>query len=241
MQISLSESDKQRFGIVTAKVNLDADDDLSAVLAWCAENSTEMLIARVPTDQIALVQAMETAGFFLTDALVYFRKKKIVDEPINLPEGYSWRAANSDDSAAVGALAGTTFGGYSGHYHADLKLNKLDCDRVYTSWAANSCRDKQLADTVILITKEQEIAAFATMKQAGGYMCEGVLSGVSPVHQGKSLYQALLGIAQNWAIGQSYTQMIVSTQVTNLTVQKAWCRQGFEPHKSFYTFHKWFK
>jgi hypothetical protein len=23
-------------------------------------------------------------------------------------------------------------------------------------------------------------------------------------------------------------------------VQKVWCRQGFEPSKSYYTFHKWF-
>ena len=34
--------------------------------------------------------------------------------------------------------------------------------------------------------------------------------------------------------------MVLSTQVTNLAVQKVWSRLGFEPSRSYYTFHLWF-
>jgi len=183
---------------------------------------------------------MEHAGFFLTDTLVYFRKKHVNYPAFNLSSGYSWRLATPADADAVEYLAKQTFVGYSGHYHADQKLDIKDCDLVYSSWATNSCKDKSLADAVILIFKEAELAAFATLKKVEEYMCEGVLFGVGPKHQGKGLYDALMNLAQQWAIEAHYSQMIVSTQITNLAVQKVWCRHGFEPFKSYYTFHKWF-
>jgi hypothetical protein len=34
--------------------------------------------------------------------------------------------------------------------------------------------------------------------------------------------------------------MLISTQITNVAVQKVWTRLGFEPSRSYYTFHKWF-
>ena len=34
--------------------------------------------------------------------------------------------------------------------------------------------------------------------------------------------------------------MIVSTQINNYTVQRAWVRLGFLHYRSFYTLHKWF-
>jgi len=240
MRISLSELVRLRFGFVTAKVNLVAGDDLAEALDWCEKNRAEFLIARLPTDQIQMVQAMERAGFMLSDTLVYFRKKNLETIASDLPTGYSWRLAQTGDHAEVEELAMKTFAGYTGHYHADSKLKKIDSDLVYSSWAANSCVDKQLADAVILIENDQKIAAFATVKKVETYMSEGILFGVAPEHQGKSLYAALMSLAQQWSTNATLSQMIVSTQITNLAVQKVWCRQGFEPHQSFYTFHKWF-
>jgi hypothetical protein len=240
MKITLSELDEMRFGVITAKMNFECDDNLNEVIDWCMEKNTKFLIVRISTEHINLVQEMERNDFMLTDTLVYFRNKKIEKTLINLPDGYSWRLANLNDADEVEILATQTFVGYKGHYHADQNLAKKDCDLVYSSWAANSCKNKILADAVILILKGQEIAAFATLKKVEDYMCEGVLFGVAPNHQGKNLYSSLMDLAQQWALNNSFCQMSVSTQITNLAVQKVWCRQGFEPHKSFYTLHKWF-
>lgn len=240
MNISLSAIDKSRFGITTAKIQLDGDEAVPEINAWCDTNSVEMLIARCRCDDIGLVQKLEKDGFFLTDTLVYYRKKALLASANFLKDGYSMRLAMPADAAAVGQLAKVTFAGYTGHYHADPRLAVADADAVYSSWAASSCDSAAVADQVILIEHAGKIVAFATVKKVESYMMEGVLFGVSPEHQGRSLYGALMLLSQNWAIDHQFTQMIVSTQVTNLAVQKVWCRQGFEPLKSFYTFHKWF-
>lgn len=43
-----------------------------------------------------------------------------------------------------------------------------------------------------------------------------------------------------WCLDNSMKEMVVSTQITNLAVQKVWVRLGFEPYRFYYTFHKWF-
>jgi len=46
--------------------------------------------------------------------------------------------------------------------------------------------------------------------------------------------------ALRWFEARGRSRMLISTQITNVAVQKVWIRLGFEPSKSYYTFHKWF-
>jgi hypothetical protein len=46
--------------------------------------------------------------------------------------------------------------------------------------------------------------------------------------------------AMAWLAARGRTRMVVSTQITNLAVQKVWARLGFEPSSSYYTLHRWF-
>lgn len=240
MIYTLSNIDQQRFGVVTAKTLLTNEDDVIALIEKSKIDQVDFLITRVATNDLALVQELEKMGFFLVDTLIYYVKRKIQSYQGALPEGYVVRFATPDDGNDVEQLALETFKDYQGHYHSDHKLKKEDCDLVYSSWAANSCRDKSVADAVILIEKDHELAAFATLKVNSQHEFEGVLFGVSPKHQRKGLHMSLMKLSQNWGVN-SFEQMITSTQITNILVQRNWCRQGFEPNKSYYTFHKWFK
>jgi GNAT superfamily N-acetyltransferase len=239
--IALSELDRLRFGHVTAKVDVDAGDNIESILADCIAKRVQLLIARCSTLHLDKVQEMEQLGFFLTDTLVYYRKKSISARSLELPEDFSVRPAGPQDAAEVEKLAARSFQGYHGHYHADPRLDRMHCDEVYSSWAANSCGAGGFCDHMMLITsvRKDEIAAFATLKRHSDAEFEGVLFGVDPAYQGKGLYGQLIDLSQQWGIENRFTRMIVSTQVTNMAVQKAWCRQGFEPFKSLYTLHKW--
>lgn len=240
MDISLSPLDLERFGVTTAKAALNADDRAPDVAAWCRAKTVQMLIARVPTTAVTLVQQLEQQGAFLTDTLLYYSRKQLSADAATLPDGYRWRLATAADAEEVATLAALTFTGYAGHYHADHRLDQAAADAVYADWAANSCRNPNVADAVLLIEHHGALIAFATLKDRGEALLEGVLFGVHPEHQGRRLYQALMQQAQHWGSQHGYTAMTVSTQVVNLAVQKVWCRLGFEPSSSYYTFHQWF-
>jgi hypothetical protein len=239
MEINLSSIDRERFGINIAKVNIDAGDSIEQLCSKAQFLNVQLLIVRMPTEQIALAQDIESKGAFLADTLVYFQKKKIDKYECILPLGYQLSEAEPGDADDVGQAAAESFKGYYGHYHADRFLNREDCDAVYSSWAKNSCKKEGLADKVLLIKKGNEIAAFATLKTVNTIDFEGVLFGVTPSHQGKGLYLTLMQQSQNWGLQNGKRRLLTSTQINNVTVQKSWCRVGMEPLNSFYTFHLW--
>lgn len=241
--INLSSLDKERFGFNIAKVSVEAGDSINNIIRDCLDQQVDMLIARCPAEEIHLVQQLEAEGFFLTDTLVYFQNKKpetFVSTSLQLAAPYTWSLASADDSQAVGQVAAKAFANFSGHYHSDTRLEKSDADLVYSSWAENSCTIANVADVVFLIRHQEIPVAFLTAKKINSETCEIVLNGVDPAHQQYGLYNALISLTKNWAMENGMKNILVSTQITNVAPQKVWCRHGFEPLKSFYTFHKWF-
>lgn len=240
MNIVLSPIDQERFGVVIAKSNIVPGVDLGALLAWNRVHAVRMLIARCDTSHIALVHEMERESFELMDTLVYFQRNVFGLTRVALPPGLQWRMAEAGDADHVERCALAAFKGYMGHYHADSRLDPADADLVYSSWAASSCRSRGVADAVFLMCQQKRICAFLTLKRHDAEHAEIVLNAVDPSMQGHGLYSALVGLANNWCVEQKVARLLVSTQINNTAPQKVWCRHGFEPSKSIYTFHKWF-
>lgn len=239
--ITLSDLDQERFGHVTAKVQVGERDDLGSILAECADRRVELLIARCATGHLAKVQAMERLGFFLTDTLVYYRKEQVSRSSLELPEAFRTRCAQPEDAPEMERVAGRVFHGYLGHYHADPRLDTARCDEVYSSWAANSCSGGDFCTEMILITAAATgaIAGFAALKRRDDAEFDGVLFGVDPAFQRQGLFDQLLELSQRWGIEHGFARMLYSTQLTNVPVQRTLCRRGFEPLRSTYTLHKW--
>jgi GNAT superfamily N-acetyltransferase len=240
MNYVISKIDWQRFGVRTAKASLERGDSVSELIQKSKRDQVRFLIIRVPTNQIDLTKQLEKEGAFIVDTLVYYVKNKVELYSDKIANDYIIRLATLEDADSLERIALETFQDYKGHYHADHNLKKVDCDLVYSSWAANSCKEKNVADAVLLIVKSDEIAAFATIKVKAEKEIEGVLFGVSPAHRYQGLHLHLMKASQNWAVSNGYFSMITSTQITNTVVQKNWTRLGFELESSFYTFHKWF-
>lgn len=235
----LSPLDTDRWKAVTAKASEITPENLPGALAFCREQKVAFLIARCATTELAAAQAMEREGFQLMDTLVYFSRDLARGVPED-PGQVSVRELRSGESGAVRQVASRSFSGYLGHYHADPRLDRRQCDETYTDWAERSCLFREVADEVLVATIDASIVAFATMRFNSAEEGEGVLFGVAPEAQGRGIYRSLMIGGMQWCRTRSRARMVVSTQVTNVAVQKVWTRLGFEPSKSDFTFHKWF-
>jgi GNAT superfamily N-acetyltransferase len=237
--VNLSPLDTARWKIATAKASSVTAEALPALLAYCRSHGVGFLIARCPTSDLAAARAMEHAGFELMDTLAYF--SRALDDA--LPRGagaIGVRAAASGEHRAVKGVASRAFAGYFGHYHADPRLDRRQCDELYADWAERSCLSREVADQVLVATLAGEIVAFLTLRLNDDDAGEGVLFGVAPEAQGRGISRELMMGAMRWFKEQARSRMLISTQITNIAVQKVWSRLGFEPSKSYYTFHKWF-
>jgi GNAT superfamily N-acetyltransferase len=237
MTIAHSPLETERFGVRAARGSIASAGDLDEALAFCRAEQVRFLVARTPTVELALAQRMEKLGFLIMDTLVHY--VRAVSTPFDMTRAeLRIGPLEAGEEEAVAEIAATAFARYSGHYHADPQLPKTRCDEAYLSWAKRSCT-REAADVVLLARVGATPAAFATMERRGAD-AEGVLFAVAPAHQGRGIYRDLILGGLAWAASIGAMRMHVSTQITNVAVQKAWVRVGFEPLHSEYTFHRWF-
>lgn len=238
--ISLSALDLDRFGVVTARAPLVAAADVEHALAFCRSNRVRLLIARCRTEDLRAAQDLEASGARLMDTLVYFARAVDPREPEPEPApAVPVRLHRHGEAEEIQRIAADAFRGYTGHYHADPRLDPAACDAVYASWALRSCLDRAVADRVLVAELEGRVVGFLTLKARAGGEHEIVLNGVSPGAQRHGVYRSLVLGAIAQVRADAATRVVVSTQVTNIAVQRTWTRLGFEPSHSFYTFHLW--
>jgi len=238
-----SELDSARFNISVAKVKDLEIEDISIVDILCKDKLIDLLITRIPTKKISLAQELEKNEFLLMDTLVYYKydyskkgptKKKNRVKIISLER-------NVKNAEIIKNIAKSAFEGYLGHYHSDPKLKKTKADEAYIDWAYRSCLFEDVSDSVIATALENQIVGFGTLKIHSSDLGEIILAAVSPMYQNQGLYSEIILGGMNWLNRKGCTEIILSTQLTNIAVQKVWARIGFEMDNSFYTFHKWFK
>jgi GNAT superfamily N-acetyltransferase len=237
LSINLSAIDEGRWGVRTAKAFVTGADQLPLVLDFCREQQVKFLITRCPVSELRAVQSMERQGFLLMDTLLYFIHH-LRNIPAQREEAFV-RPVEKHEADTVRQLAARAFCGYSGHYHADERLDREQCDAVYGSWAYGSCTSRELADDVLVCEADGGIGGFITLR-ARDDEGEGPLYGVEPALQGHGIGQALMIAGLNWVQARGLKRMVMSTQIINLASQIVWTRLDFEPLRAEYTFHRWF-
>ena len=237
--VQLSPLEESRFGILTARAHPTTPEEVRAALEFCNTEGVQLLIARCPSSALPTAHAIEAAGGRLMDVLTYhtfdFEKTAMPADDNSVTS----RLARPQDGPAIAIVAGPMFKGYQGHYHADPRLDRVKCDEVYVSWAERSCQSRDVADDVLVLVEGDAILAFATLRLNSPQEAEIVFGGVSQVAQGRGLYRTLIVRSMEWCQARA-RRVVISTQLTNVAVQKVWNRLGFELTRSYLTFHVWF-
>jgi GNAT superfamily N-acetyltransferase len=238
--VNISTIDEHRFGVRTARASLVSGETLPAILDFCHQNDVTLLIARCFTTNVEVAQTMEQQGFLLMDTLIYYTRD-LINVPIPVDEGQvSVRPVQPSEVEDVRQVAARAFSGYSGHYHADKRLDRKQCDDAYSDWAVRSCVLKEVADQVLVAVQNGSIRGFLTLRLKNSEQGEGVLFGVAPESQSQGIGHSLMIHGMQWCLSKRVSRMLISTQITNCASQKAWVRLGFEISHAYYTFHKWF-
>jgi GNAT superfamily N-acetyltransferase len=239
--VCLSAIDQERFGILVAKTSQITLNTLVEINTFCEQNSVAMLIARCPVTDLALVHELGRTGFELMDTLVYYARDLNEIPGELLRENLQIRPVRPAEADIVRELAAEVFRGYQGHYQADKRLDRKQCDQVYESWAYRSCILREVADEVLVADLAGTLQGFITLKKNNHAEGECGLIGVGPTARGLGIAQALMSRALAWCRGQGLQKMLISTQIHNIASQRVWIRLGFKPSHAFYTLHKWYE
>jgi ribosomal protein S18 acetylase RimI-like enzyme len=238
--VFISDIDKERFGVKTAKVIGLTKDRLSSVLDFCAKEEVVLLIARCNMSDLEAAQSMEKEDFLLMDTLIYY-SLDLSKRPIPSDKGVvHFRPIHADEEKEMIAVASESFRGYFGHYHADPRLDNEKCDEVYVDWAKKAYASRGANENFFVAEIDKRIVAFGVFRINDSEEGELFLGGIHPDFQGHGIYLSFLCRAMEWCLSRNAKRMVISTQLNNIAVQKVLTRFGFEISKGYYTYHKWF-
>jgi ribosomal protein S18 acetylase RimI-like enzyme len=238
--VHLSALDEKRFGVVVAIATDVTMEAVNPILEFCRHRAVRLLIVRCSAQNVNAAQELESNGCLLMDTLVESAGKSSRVAANSGGSSGTVRAFTNKDVHGIIEVARCVFANYRSHYHADPRLRNEDCDEVYVSWAERSCASREVADEVLVSERDGRIVGFVTLKVSKAGEGAIQLGGVLPEAQGAGLYREFIINGARWFETRQVQVTKVSSQVTNIAVQKVWARLGLEPRNAYYTFHRWF-
>lgn len=237
-EFCLSPIEEERFGVRTARVPWMTLDLLPAATRFCGENQVTLLIANCRSSERSTIQAMERDGFLWMDTIVCLERD--LTRPLPPAGNVTVRAFRPGEEEAVAALAAQAFRGYVSHYHADSRLDPSKCDEVYPDWVRRSCRCQDANNEVVLAEADGAIVGLVILRLSGPQETISPLAGVLPGTRRQGILSSLAVHVLEWSVAKKATRTYAMVQLTNVAMQRAIQRVGFEPSYSYHMFHKWF-
>ena len=238
----LSPLDRARFGFEVAKVD-DFSSGIDPLLEQFRVNSVKLVISRVPSDDIGLLNELEDRGFRIKDTQLTYRYTLGKGSALAFGESKDFRVRKFEprDTDALVRVAQESFSGY-GHYAADPRLDPVKCAEIYEDWARNTCRDQKVADHIVVAEAAGVLIGYLSfkIKSAGDKKyAAGGMGAVSNEHRSLGVFSAIIRAGLKWGeeIGLAWEEHNVIA--ANLPVNHAFIRCGFRPSHSMVTLHAW--
>jgi ribosomal protein S18 acetylase RimI-like enzyme len=236
--IRLSQIDSDRFGVIIARADGLDVEHLESAIDFCRSHQVQLLISRSRVEDVATTHALTAAGFLLMDSLVYYQRD-LARSPVSSQPSGPIELINPGDEDQVEAIARVCFRDYSGHYHADPRLDRGACIQTYASWARACCEEAN-GGFVLVAGDPSRRVGFSSFRQGSDKVGELVLGAVLPAARGAGLYRnlTLAGMLRLQTSGAQ--KFITSTHLTNWSAQASWTAAGLHPYCAYHTFHRWF-
>lgn len=243
-----SPVETDRFGCSIQRLTIGPGPvDADHLLALIADLSADVLIVRYDAARLGLPSTLARSRRAVVPAgtLTYWDKPVSVagpPEPSNLEvlpaDTMDLEAPQSLEtvSETVREIVQSSFLDYGNHYTANPLLDPLAALAGYEDWAVRSLTGDP--GNVLIMTDRGEPIGMATLESgADASHLEILLAGLVPTAQGKRLYGSLLDACERVAAARGASRLVISTQVHNVRVQRAWARYGLRPFAATETVH----
>lgn len=246
--ISVRDSpvETERFGCSINRVTIGPGYvDVDHLLAVIRDLSADVLIVRYDAARLDLPSTFARSPRAVVPAgtLTYWEQPISVAPPAS--SDLDVLAADLLDRVTVSQLireiVRASFQDYGNHYTANPLLDRSAAQDGYADWAVRSLSDDP--GNVLVMTQGGAPIGLATLQLGavepvtGSRHLEILLAGLVPDAQGKRLYGTLLDACLRVANARGARRVVISTQVHNVRVQRAWARHGLRPFAAIETVH----
>jgi GNAT superfamily N-acetyltransferase len=232
--VAVHESDveSRRFGMRVVRVTLPEGGDARGVRAHVEGSGADLVIFRFPTARDDMIEVFHDSDWKLVPAGTAIYWEKSLSGLDELPDGN--RVATAQEKATVARLIPVIFEGYRNHYSANTSLRHHDITDGYSEWALSRV---DTSESFVMLLRQHTLdigVATVAMRRSDA---EVELAGIHPEHREKGHYATLMRGVEAQAHLRGAQRLVISTQASNIRVQRAWARLGFVPCFAVDTVH----
>lgn len=238
----ISELDTLRFGFKVAKINEfdDFDDSPANAIDKLRDDGVILIISRVLTSDIKLINKMEEVGFRLKDVQVTYSILVGDERTPEIPSSLcSYRGFKKKDTEDIVRIAADSFEEY-GHYSNNERTASIGVSLIYKDWARRSCIGNDLVDHIVVAEIEGVVVGFLSLKIKNSNRLKyavGVMGAVSREYRKDGIFQGINIASLRWAKAELIERIENNVLVTNFPVNKTYVSLGFNIIRSETTFH----
>jgi GNAT superfamily N-acetyltransferase len=231
--------ESRRFGIRVIRVTVPGDADADGALRLIEGSGAELVVLRFATTRLDVSDVVRNSAWNLVPAgtVVYWDKHlQAPDDSRKAPGDRDVnREATARDRDTVAQLIPLIFDGYRNHYSMNPALRGQAITDGYTEWALS--RVNAPDGFVTLLRRHAHDVGVATVALETHSDAEVELAGIHPDHQGQGHYATLMQGVERQAWDRGARHLVISTQASNIRVQRAWVRLGYAPCLAVDTVH----
>jgi len=236
-----SPVESDRFGVSMARVTVGRrttdDDHTRQRLADRLDRPEDVLIVRWPSALVGCSAVLAASGRAVlpADTLTYWdtTADDLAGRAV-APDAPVVVRADQVDASELHAAVTDAFAGYVNHYAADPLLDRHRALEGYVDWVARTLSAQPDAGAVLVAGAR--VLGFGTWTMADDH-CEFLLGGMRAEARGRGWYSLLLVETARAALAAAVSTVLISTQGSNVGVQRAWARLGLRPTADFTTAH----
>jgi hypothetical protein len=238
-----SQVESDRFGVSLARVTVGRrateGDDTWHALAQACDRPEDVLVVRWPSALVGCSSVLAASGRVVlpADTLTYWDTPAtdLAAQPV-APDTPPVVRADQVDPAELHAAVADVFAGYVNHYAANPLLDRRLALEGYVDWVARTLHAQPGAGAVLV--DGDRVLGFGTwVMDPAGEHCEFLLGGMRAESRGRGWYALLLVETARAALAAGVPTLLISTQGSNVGVQRAWARLGLRPRAEFTTAH----
>lgn len=238
VMVSQGIAESKRFGFTIVNFKCGARlRDIQVLSDAIAASDFDLAVVRYPSGKIEFAEIIEPNKYrvVLTDPTVYWKNKKsLVHESTD--DQFQLSEVTSTDISSVEHVVDSAFNDYQSHWQFNPRTKDIEMSEAYSEWVVNSIENPSIHVFLMSDTGAAGPIGIA-MVQIEGNVLEIMLAGIVKERQGQALYGRLLTHLTNFGSARGVDQVVISTQASNINVQKAWITQGWVPSMTIHTLH----
>jgi dTDP-4-amino-4,6-dideoxy-D-galactose acyltransferase len=203
-----------------------------------AKTSEQLVVTRIPADDIAVWHALEDADFHALVPMVTLGWAVVRREKIALPPGISVSPIAPSQIHRAENIAAKAF--LWGRFTVDPWIPEEGAERIHRAWTRNCCLGTH-AKHVLVARRKDDVLGFIALKfQMAGTVQVGSIELIATAEtsRGTGIGRALVQAGCNW-LSDTVEYVVVRTELPNIPALRLYESQGFRVLNSSLYLSRW--